>query len=92
MPAVLRFNRSAIEDRFGPAAAYLGIDGGYEGFCAFVDDLNDSLGIPKTLTELGVKDPDLDALTEAALRDPSVGGNPVEMTARNTRELLEEIV
>ncbi|WP_420556026.1 iron-containing alcohol dehydrogenase [Roseovarius sp.] len=89
MPAVLQFNAPAIRERFGPAAAYLGIEGGFDGFCAFVDQLNDSLGIPKTLTELGVTDPDLDTLVDAALRDPSTGGNPIEMTAENTRKLFE---
>ncbi|WP_428516632.1 iron-containing alcohol dehydrogenase [Roseovarius sp.] len=89
MPAVLQFNAPAIRERFGPAAAYLGIEGGFDGFCAFVDQLNDSLGIPKTLTELGVTEPDLDTLVDAALRDPSTGGNPIEMTAENTRKLFE---
>lgn len=89
MPAVLKFNRPKIEGVLGQAAAYLGIDGGYEGFCAFVDGFNDSLGIPRSLTALGVSNPDIDALTEAALRDPSTGGNPVEMTRENTRALLE---
>ena len=91
MPAVLRFNAPAIADRFGPAAAYLGLEGGFEGFCAFVDAFNAGFGIPRSLTGLGVTDPDLDALTEAALRDPSVGGNPVEMTPANTRALLETL-
>ncbi len=89
MPAVLRFNRPAIEELIDRAAAYLGIEGGFDGFCSFVEDLNARLGIPKTLTELGVVDPDLDALTRAALADPSVGGNPVEMTPENTRALFE---
>ncbi|QFT81234.1 NAD-dependent methanol dehydrogenase [Roseovarius sp. THAF27] len=89
MPAVLQFNEPAIRERFGPAAAYLGIEGGFDGFCAFVDQLNDSLVIPKTLTELGVTDPDLDTLVDAALRDPSTGGNPIEMTEENTRKLFE---
>jgi len=92
MPAVLRFNADAIRDRFGPAAAYLGIEGGFEGFCAYVDALNESLGIPRTLTALGVTDPDIDTLVEAALRDPSTGGNPVQMTPENTRELLESLL
>jgi len=38
---------------------------------------------------LGVTDPDLDALAEAASRDPSVGGNPVPLDAQNLRQLLE---
>lgn len=89
MPAVLQFNADAIGDRFDAAAAYLGIEGGFDGFCAYVDDLNASMGIPRTLTELGVTDPDLDSLTDAALRDPSTGGNPVEMTRENTMALFE---
>ena len=88
MPEVLKFNADAIRDRFDRAAGYLGIDGGFEGFCAFVDQFNDSFGIPKTLTALGVTDPDIDALVDAALRDPSTGGNPVKMTPENTRALL----
>ncbi|MGH1423964.1 MAG: iron-containing alcohol dehydrogenase [Pseudooceanicola sp.] len=91
MPAVLQFNRGAIADRFVSAAAYLGISGGFDGFCAYVDELNDALGIPKTLKALGVENPDLKALAKAALKDPSVGGNPVEMTFENTLALLEQI-
>ncbi|WP_422021269.1 iron-containing alcohol dehydrogenase [Roseibium sp.] len=92
MPAVLQFNKSAIADRFDKAAGYLGISGGFDGFCAFVDEFNASMNIPKTLTELGVKDPNIEELTAAALRDPSTGGNPIEMTAENTRALFEEIM
>ncbi len=89
MPPVLRFNRSAIEEVIGRAADYLGIPEGYEGFCAYVDEFNAAMGIPKTLTALGVEDPDIDRLTESALADPSVGGNPVKMTYDNTRALIE---
>ncbi|OUS20290.1 alcohol dehydrogenase [Rhodobacterales bacterium 59_46_T64] len=92
MPEVLRFNADAIAARFDMAAAYLGIEGGFAGFQAYVDGLNAAIGIPKTLTELGVTDPDLDALVDAALRDPSTGGNPVEMTAQNTRALFEALL
>ncbi|MBF2761386.1 MAG: iron-containing alcohol dehydrogenase [Ectothiorhodospiraceae bacterium AqS1] len=89
MPPVLRFNRPAIEDSIGRAADYLGIPGGYEGFCAYVDETNEALGIPKSLTALGVENPDIDRLTKSALADPSVGGNPVPMTYDNTRALIE---
>ncbi|MBO6919995.1 MAG: iron-containing alcohol dehydrogenase [Rhizobiaceae bacterium] len=88
MPAVLQFNKSAIEGRFERASAYLGIEGGFDGFCAYVDALNASMGVPKTLTELGVKDPDIDRLVKDALADPSTGGNPIEMTEKNTKELI----
>ncbi|MBD3677355.1 MAG: iron-containing alcohol dehydrogenase [Rhodobacteraceae bacterium] len=92
MPAVLKFNADAIRDRFDMAAAYLGISGGFDGFRDFVDGFNDSFAIPKSLTDLGVKNPDLDRLVADALNDPSTGGNPVEMTPENTRALLEAIL
>ena len=92
MPSVLRFNEAAIRDRFSQVAAYLNIDGGFDGFCEFVDQFNQSLAIPKTLTELGVENADIPTLVGAALRDPSVGGNPVEMTEANTTRLFESVL
>ncbi|MEO0916981.1 MAG: iron-containing alcohol dehydrogenase [Pseudomonadota bacterium] len=89
MPAVLAFNADAIRHRFDLAAAYLGIAGGFDGFRGFVDDFNASFDIPASLTALGVENPDLDALTDAALRDPSVGGNPVALTEHNVRALFQ---
>jgi len=89
MAPVLKFNRAAIETRIEALAAYLGIDGGFDGFYNYVIELNASLGIPANLTELGVTDPDMDWLVASALKDPSVGGNPVEMTEANTRTLFE---
>ena len=88
MQQVLLYNRSAIEERLGDVAAYLGIEGGFEGFYDYVGTLNKALNIPANLTELGVKNPDIDRLAEMALEDPSVGGNPIEMTAENTKQLF----
>lgn len=90
MPAVVAFNRPAIEDSIRRLASYLDIPNGFNGFMGFLVELNQSMNIPKNLTELGVIDPDLDALTAAALADPSAGGNPVRMTVENTRQLLEK--
>lgn len=92
MPAVLRFNAPAIADRFDRAAGYLGIDGGFDGFRAFVDGLNDRMGVPRSLAGLGVTDPDIPRIVAGALADPSTGGNPIPMTAENTETLLREIL
>ncbi len=89
MAEVLKFNRPAVESTLASAANYLGIKGGFDGFLEFVVQLNTSLGIPKNLTELGVSNPDIEALTKDALADPSTGGNPVEMTYENTKALFE---
>ena len=88
MPAVLAFNADAIRGRFDQAAAYLGIDGGFDGFCEFVQQFNDSFAIPRTLTEMGVSADRLDDLVAMALEDPSCGGNPVELTADGLRALF----
>ena len=92
MPAVLQFNKPKITSVIEQASNYLGIAGGFDGFCAYVDELNASLGIPKTLAGLGVTDPDIDRIVAGALNDPSTGGNPVEMTRENTTKLLLQIV
>ena len=91
MPAVLRFNKPAIKDTITEAANYLDISGGFDGFCKFVDDLNDSLAIPKSLASLGIENPDIDRIVSGALIDPSTGGNPIKMTDENTRKLVVEI-
>lgn len=91
MQAVLDFNRPAIEDRLSLACTYLGIAGGFDGFRAFVGSLNDSLDIPASLASMGITDPDRDALLKGALKDPSCGGNPVTMTEKNTRALIDSL-
>jgi len=92
IPAVLLFNRPEIEDRIEAAAAYMGIKGGFDGFLAFVENLNAQLGIPNRLGDMGVDTDRVDELTAMALEDPSVGGNPVKMTPENTKALFLECI
>jgi alcohol dehydrogenase len=88
MPAVLRFNRPAVEDKLAAAAAYLGLRGGFDGLADRVAALNASFGMPGGLGALGVEEARIDDLAAMALNDPSAAGNPVEMTMENTRQLL----
>lgn len=89
MREVLQFNKPKVRRSLARAANYLSISGGFDGFCNYVDTLNTRLGIPANLTALGVNDPDIEALVDAALKDPSCGGNPVKMTHSNTTKLLQ---
>ena len=88
MTNVLEFNRPEIEARITAAAAYLGIEGGFDGFVAYVAGLIEGLGIPSSLSGLGITDPDIDELTRLALTDPSCGGNPVALTEANLKPLI----
>lgn len=92
MPAVLRLNAPAIAARFDRAAGYLGISGGFDGFQNFVQDFNDSLGIPRRLSEMGVGRDRINDMTEMALEDPSCGGNPVVLNADMIHLLFDEVI
>lgn len=92
IPPVLMMNRPVIEERIARAAAYLGITGGFDGFYQFVLSLRSELGVPDKLADLGVGRDRIDEMTAMALEDPSAGGNPVAMTAENTRALFETCI
>ena len=77
MPYVLAFNRPAVEDKLARVAAYLGLKPGFDGFFDFVMDLRATLGVPHTLPELGVANPDIGLMAKMSPVDPTAGGNPV---------------
>ncbi len=89
MPAVLRFNRPAVEEKLARAAAYLGIAGGFDGFLARVEELNALFGFPGGLAAMGVERGRLRELAAQAVADPTAGGNPVPLTVENTVALFE---
>ncbi|WP_373413768.1 iron-containing alcohol dehydrogenase [Ensifer aridi] len=92
MPPVLRFNRAAIEDRIGRAAAYLGIAGGFDGFYDYVLRLREELGVPDKLSALGVGTDRIDEMAEMAIVDPTAGGNPIELTLEAAKKLFAECI
>ncbi|NOX40453.1 MAG: iron-containing alcohol dehydrogenase [Alphaproteobacteria bacterium] len=92
MPPVLKLNRPKIEVRIGEAANYLGIKGGFDGFFDYVLDLRRELSVPDTLSDMGIGTDKVEELVEGALKDPSCGGNPVVLTAENTRQLLMDSI
>ncbi|MDO9414602.1 iron-containing alcohol dehydrogenase [Pararhizobium sp.] len=92
MPPVLRFNRPAIEEKIGLAAAYLGISGGFDGFYDYVLKLREELGVPDKLSALGVATDRIDEMAAMAIVDPTAGGNPVELTLDAAKALFRECI
>ncbi|MEL7348821.1 MAG: iron-containing alcohol dehydrogenase [Pseudomonadota bacterium] len=88
LPHTLRANRDAIDRPIERAAAYSGIAGGFEGFVAAVVELNARIGMPATLGAMGIAIEDPAVIVEAALRDPSAGGNPRPFSASLAHEIL----
>lgn len=92
IPPVLKLNRPAIETRIERAAAYLGIEGGFDGFYDYVLALRRELAVPDKLAALGVATDRIEELTVMALADPSCGGNPVELTKDNVAQLFHDCI
>ena len=88
MREALLLNRIEIEPKIQSLCNYLEIPNGFEGFISFVSCLNAALNIPSSLTELGVKNPNIENLVASALKDPSGGGNPVALTKENMTKLF----
>jgi alcohol dehydrogenase class IV len=79
MPYVMMFNRSAIDEKMGRAASFIGLpDASFDGMLDWVMDLRAEFNIPHTAAELGIKEDRMDEIAEKAEADPSTGGNPVK--------------
>ncbi len=92
MPAVLRFNRPAIEPKIATLAAYLGVTGGFDGFLEFVLALRAEVGIPDMLADIGVGRDRIDELAAMAIEDPTASGNPVQLTLDTAKALFEACI
>lgn len=92
MPAVLRFNRPAIEDRLAAAARYLAIGDSFDDFLDHVLRLRADLGVPDKLAELGAGRDRIKELAAMAAEDPSCGGNPLPLDAQDLARLFEECI
>ena len=77
LPAVLRYNAPAIEDKLPAMSRALGLQhADFETFHTAICELLDQLAIPVTLAELGVPVEAAGRLAEKAHRDAAAGTNP----------------
>ena len=90
MPYVLEFNCSAIEDRLAAMARYLDLpQPSAEAVVSWVLNLRESIGIPHTLSQLGVEASHIERFSAMALIDPSTATNPVAMTQQGFEQLYD---
>lgn len=92
MPAVLKFNRAAIDERICAAAAYMGLDRSFDAFFDYVMQTRADLGVPDKLSALGVGDDRIDELAQMAVDDPSAGGNPIKLTLDAAKQLFTDCI
>ncbi|SEO20111.1 Alcohol dehydrogenase, class IV [Salinihabitans flavidus] len=93
LPAVLRFNRAAIEDRIPAMSHALGLESrDFDGFYAAVCGILDDLEIPKSLAELGVGPDRIEELARKASGDPAAATNPRQASVGEIEALIAEAV
>ena len=88
MPYVMEFNRPAIGGKCTAIARYLGLENpSFDALLQWVLYLRTTLNIPPTLKSLVPDDSAFATLASMAVVDPTAGGNPIELTEQNCREL-----
>ena len=99
LPVVQKENAAHSPKKFRMIAEKLGFDSNNksdEDCSKFVIDkiaeLSETVGIPKSLKELGVNNPDLDRLAENSLKDICASGNPFMPTKEQTIEMFKQIL
>jgi alcohol dehydrogenase class IV len=93
LPAVLKFNAPAIQDKLPAMCQALGLPGGdFESLYAAICQLLDRLSVPVNLAEIGVPAEAARTLAEKAHQDAAAGTNPrVADVATIERLILEAI-
>lgn len=84
LPYVMEYNKDYTGEKFREIARAMGVknvdemsqDEYRQAAIDAVIKLSKDCGIPQTLKEIGVKEEDLEALTDAAMADVCTGGNP----------------
>ena len=89
----MKYNKAFTGEKYRDIAKVLNVEGAEtlsieevrDAACAAIDQMSKDVGIPATISELGVKAEDITKIAEDALKDVCTPGNP-----RDTS--LEEII
>lgn len=97
LPIVMEFNASAALDKYVQIAKAMNVytsgmsrEEVAEAAVKAVKDLSVKVGIPQHLSELGIKESDLEKLAAAAFADVCTPGNPKEVTKEIILELYKK--
>lgn len=100
LPTVMKYKKEYTGEKYREIALVLGIKGAAEmsledvrdAACGEIDRLSKAVGIPATISELGVKETDIPAIAEDALRDVCTPGNPRETTVEEIIALYQSLM
>ena len=89
LPYGMKFNYEGFEEKFDKMASVLGAKSGKE-LPEFLFELNGKVGIPRKLSDIGVKEEHLEALSDLAIADFAHPNNPKPCTREDFLKLYKE--
>jgi alcohol dehydrogenase class IV len=89
LPAVLRFNELYCTEKFAELKIAMGVPNG-TSLDRFIENLNQKLNLPKSLSAMGVTREIIPAMVEGALKDHSSASNPRPLSKKDFELLFEE--
>lgn len=89
LPYGMKFNYAGFEDKFDEMALALGAKSGAE-LPEFLFELNDKVGIPRKLGDIGVREEHLEPLADLAVADFAHPNNPKPCTREDFLRLYKE--
>lgn len=99
LPTVMEFNMPCciakyrrIAEAMGVDTAAMNDDEAAQAACNAVKQLSQTVGIPATLTELGITENDIPALTAQALEDVCTPGNPRPVTGEDVTGIYRSLL
>ena len=100
LPTVMRFNKDFTGEKYRDIAIALGVSDAEKmdltkvrnAACDAIDQLSKAIGIPSTISELGVKEADLSKIAEDAFNDVCSPGNPRDASIEEIIELYKKLM
>lgn len=100
LPTVMKFNKDFTGEKYRKIAEVLQIEAietmsieeVRTAACEAIDQLSKDVGIPATISELGVKSEDLPKIAEDAFKDVCTPGNPRDASVSEIIELYQSLM
>ncbi|MCH2201181.1 MAG: iron-containing alcohol dehydrogenase [Fuerstiella sp.] len=89
LPHVLRFNADACPEKMRRMAETTGVGSAAESLARASEQLNESIGLPTRLRDMGVTREDLAGIPAAAMADHSTPTNPRQVTEADCQAMLD---
>ncbi|WP_321387945.1 lactaldehyde reductase [uncultured Enterococcus sp.] len=100
LPTVMKYNKDFTGEKYREIALALGLENAAtmsieevrDAACAAIDQLSKDVGIPATISELGVKAEDLPQIAQDAFKDVCSPGNPRDASVEEIIALYQSLM